>query len=331
MQAIVPVAGIGTRLRPHTHTVPKALVSVAGKPILGHILDQLLPLGIDEVILVVGYLGDKIVNYVNTHYQVAVRFVEQEERLGLGHAIYLTREVVRPEEPVLIVLGDTIFRADLGPVLKGSTSALGVKAVDNPRNFGVVELDASNRIRRLVEKPSDPPSNLAIVGLYFIRNPRLLFQGLEEIIRRNQRVKGEFQLTDGLQYMLEAGEEFTTFFVNDWFDCGNPRTLLETNHVLLSENTVHYQPGETVVDSIIIPPVSIAPTARVRQSVIGPYVSIGDDAEIVLSVVKESIINEGARVSNVVLSDSVVGERAVVEGTFTSLNIGDSSEIRIGR
>ncbi|HHV55938.1 MAG TPA: NTP transferase domain-containing protein [Firmicutes bacterium] len=329
MQAIVPVAGVGTRLRPHTHTVPKALVSVAGKPILGHILDQLLPLGITEVVLVVGYLGDKIVQYVSSHYDVHVRYVEQEERLGLGHAIYLTREAVRGDEPVLIVLGDTIFRADLRPVLAGTTNALGVKEVPNPQSFGVVELDPNrtNRVRRLVEKPANPPSNLAIVGLYYLQRPALLFEALAEVIRRDQRVKGEYQLTDGLQYMLEAGEEFSTFAVNDWFDCGNPKTLLETNHVLLSENGTPYSSP----DSVVIPPVSIAPSARLHHAVVGPYVSVGEEAEIIHAVVKESIINEGARVANVVLSDSVVGEHAVVEGTFTSLNIGDSSEIHIGR
>lgn len=326
MQALLPVAGVGTRLRPHTHTLPKALVPVAGKPILGHILDELIPLGIDEVVLVVGYLGDKIVQYVSSHYGLKVRFVEQQERLGLGHAVYLAQSALHLDEPVLIVLGDTIFRAKLAPVLAGKVSALGVRPVDDPTKFGIVELDEHHRIRRLVEKPAHPTSNLAIVGLYYVQHPDRLMAALDEVIRRDQRVKGEYQLTDGLQHMIEAGDEWDTFPVDEWYDCGNPQTLLTTNHVLLAENGHPYPPGK----NIVIPPVSIAPSAQLENSVIGPYVSIGDDVIVRHSIVRESILNEGCRVENVVLSDSLVGEHAVVAGSFTSLNIGDSSEIRIG-
>ena len=173
MKAILPVAGVGSRLRPHTHTVPKALVHVAGKPILGHILDSLRPAGIDEVVLVVGYLGEKVVDYVQGTYDLKVQVVEQEERLGLGHAIWLTKDCVKPGEPILIVLGDTIVEADLASVLQRGVTAIGVREVDNPSSFGVVELEGS-RIVRLIEKPEDPPTNLAVVGVYYITNSALL-------------------------------------------------------------------------------------------------------------------------------------------------------------
>ncbi|NMB46994.1 MAG: NTP transferase domain-containing protein, partial [Firmicutes bacterium] len=223
MKAILPVAGVGSRLRPQTHTVPKALVHVAGKPILGHILDSLQPTGIDEVVLVVGYLGEKIVDYVKSTYDLRVQVVEQEERLGLGHAIFLTRECIQADEPVLIVLGDTIVQADLRSVLQRRTTAIGVREVDHPSNFGVVQLEG-NRITKLIEKPKEPPTNLAVVGVYYIENSDLLFRSLAGIIEEDIRMGGEFQLTDGLQRMIDHGEPMEVFNVEDWLDCGNPET-----------------------------------------------------------------------------------------------------------
>src|SRR5690606_35092894 len=224
MKAILPVAGVGTRLRPHTHTQPKTLVHVAGKPILGHILDRLLPVGVDEVVLIVGQWGDRVVEYVQGAYpQFKVTAIEQAERKGLGHAVYLAREAVPPEEPVLIVLGDTIFQADLKAAFQPGRSTIGVRRVADPRQYGVVELDG-DRVRRLVEKPANPPSDLAVVGVYYLRKSGLLFDCLQEIIDAGIRVKGEYQLTDGLQRMIEKGEPLYTFPVENWWDCGNPET-----------------------------------------------------------------------------------------------------------
>jgi len=202
MKAILPVAGVGTRLRPLTHTTPKALVHVAGKPILGHILDALIPLGIDEVVLIVGYLGEQVVEYVRSTYPLRVKFVEQPERKGLGHAIYLAKEQVPNDEPILIVLGDTIFQADLAKVLADRRSAIGVREVEDPTRFGVVEMDGGS-IKKLVEKPAVPPSNLAIVGVYYLTSSQRLFASLQEVIDRDIKVKGEYQLTDALQIMIE--------------------------------------------------------------------------------------------------------------------------------
>lgn len=327
MKAILPVAGAGSRLRPLTNTQPKTLVHVAGKPILGHILDRLVPVGVTEVVLIVGQWGERIVQYVNDAYpQLQVTAVEQEEPKGLGHAIYIGRKAFDQDEPALIVLGDTIFQADLSAALQAGKSTIGVRRVPNPSAFGVVEL-AGERVRRLVEKPADPPTDLAIVGLYYVRQSGLLFDSLDEIIAEDVRVKGEYQLTDGLQRMIERGEELVTFPVDNWWDCGNPDILLETNRELLEAEQV----APTVDGNIIIPPVAIDPKARIERSVIGPYVSIAADAVVRDCIIRDSIINEAGRVSNMLLEHSLIGEESAVRGRFMRLNIGDYSTMQLGR
>jgi len=326
MKAIIPVAGIGTRLRPHTHTVPKAMVPVAGKPIVGHILEELSPLGVQEIVLVTGYMGDRVTEYVAQAYpHLEVCCVNQEERLGLGHAIYLTKECIE-NEPVLIVLGDTVVTADYSALARGDKTLIGVKEVDDPQRFGVVELQG-DRVTSVVEKPDVPPSNLAIVGLYYIANSPLLFDCLQEIVEKGIRTKGEYQLTDALKLMLERGEEMGVYQVEGWHDCGLPETLLDTNRVLLKRSGGN---GNAIEGSIIVPPVSIDPTAVIERSVIGPYVSVAAGATIRDSVVRDSILNSGAIVEMTMLSRSLIGEGAVVRGHFQRLNVGDSSEIEIG-
>jgi glucose-1-phosphate thymidylyltransferase len=326
MKAIIPVAGIGTRLRPHTHTIPKALVPVAGKPIVGHILEELAPLGIKEIVLVTGYMGDRVKEYVAAAYpDLDVCCVDQEERLGLGHAIYLTRSCVEGG-PVLIVLGDTVVTADYSALAGGDRTLIGVKEVDDPHRFGVVEV-LDGLVRDLVEKPDVPPSNLAIVGLYYIANSPLLFECLSEVVEKDIRTKGEYQLTDALKLMLERGEEMGIYTVHGWHDCGLPETLLDTNRVLLERSGGN---GKDIEGSIIIPPVSIDPSAVVERSVVGPYVSVASGATIRDSVVRDSILSAGATVEMSLLSRSLIGEGAVVRGHYQRLNVGDSSEIEIG-
>ncbi|NLV90999.1 MAG: NTP transferase domain-containing protein [Firmicutes bacterium] len=326
MRAILPLAGIGSRLRPHTHTLPKSLVPVAGKPILGHILDRLIPVGVSEVVLIVGQMGDMIVDYVSENYNFVVRVVNQEERRGLGHAVYLSREHVDPAEPVLIVLGDTIVEADLAAVVRSPHSVLGVREVDNPQSFGVVSLEG-DRIADLVEKPANPPSNLAVVGVYYIKNTALLLNCLEYIIDQGITLKGEFQLTDALRRMIKLGEPMGVFPVESWFDCGNPESLLATNRYLLDRDGAVSAPLQ---NTVVIPPVHIARTARVANSVVGPYVSVADHAVVENCLIRDSILNEGAVVRDITLDGSLIGHNAVVTGRYTKLNIGDSSEIISG-
>lgn len=324
MRAIIPVAGVGSRLRPHTYTLPKVLLNVAGKPILGHILDTMLEEGITAATFIVGYMGDLVEEYVRQNYDFDVEFVEQESREGLGHAIWLAREALG-DEPVLIILGDTIFDVDLRPILTDEYSSLGVKFVEDPRRFGVVETKGKF-VEQLVEKPENPRTNLAIVGLYYIRTPRLLAECLEEIVREDRRTRGEYQLTDALQMMIDRGEKFTTFNVDGWFDCGKPETLLATNRHLLSRRPLERRISGVVVNS----PVYIAPTAIVENAIIGPYATIADGAVVRDAIITDSIIGEGASVEKAILNESIVGNDAKVRGESRQINIGASSELSIG-
>jgi glucose-1-phosphate thymidylyltransferase len=322
MRAIIPVAGVGSRLRPHTYSAPKVLLNVAGKPILGHILDKLVGEGITEASIVVGYMGEQIRQYVTEAYPgLKVDYVEQDEALGLGHAIYLSRWTVG-DDPLLIILGDTIFDVDLAPVLRGEYSSLGVKHVEDPRRFGVAQMK-DGFIERLVEKPETPVSNLAIVGLYFLRDPRLLVSSLNEIVEGNVRTRGEFQLTDALQRMIERGERMTTFPVEGWFDCGKPETLIATNRALLERHST----PRSIEGVVVNEPVFIAPTAVLENCVIGPNATIGEGATVSDAVVRNSIVGEDAQVRKVLLEDSIIGPGAAVRGSYHRVNVGDSSEI----
>ncbi len=321
MRAIIPVAGVGSRLRPHTYTVPKVLLNVGGKPIVGHILDRLIENGFDEATIVIGYLGEKIKEYVVRNYPIRVDFVEQEERLGLGHAIYLSRHTFS-RDPILIILGDTIFDVDLKALMNADSSVLGVKEVEDPRRFGVAEIE-DGFITRLVEKPDQPKSKLALVGIYYVRQPHVLVDCLREEIKGNVRTRGEFQLTDALQMMIERGERMKTFGIDGWYDCGKPETLLETNrHLLDRQRTATGRPGV-----VIQPPVFVSEKATVRNSVLGPYATIADDAVVENAIIRNSIVSEGAQVTDALLENSIVGNNAVVRGAYKRVNIGDSSEL----
>jgi glucose-1-phosphate thymidylyltransferase len=302
--------------------MPKVLVGVAGKPILGHILDALVDVGVDEAILVVGYLGDQVAEYVRRNYSIDVHYVPQGERKGLGHAIHLTREFA-DDNPLLIVYGDTVFDADLKEVVGRKETCIGVKEVEDPRRFGVVTTEG-DRITGFVEKPDTPISRQAIVGINYIVSPGRLFAALERIIQEDRKTKGEYQLTDALQVMLEEGEKMRTFQVDGWFDCGKPETLLETNHYLL-ERSSHYEPRE---NCIVIPPVFVADSAKVENCIIGPDVTIDEEADVRFTIIRNSIVSRKARVREVVLSGSLIGASAAVHGPTTQLNVGDSSEIQ---
>ena len=324
MKAIIPAAGIGSRLRPQTHTVPKALLHVAGKPIIGHILDHLVELDVSEVVIVVGDLGKKIEDYVQQNYQLKAVFVEQRDRLGLGHSIYLALQATEPE-PAIIVYGDTIFEGDIARGIDFSVDgALGVKEVSDPRRFGVVETKGG-QIVKLVEKPEKPKSNLVIVGVNFINNFQLLLSCLKKVVEGNIKTRGEYQLTDAFQLMLEEGARLITFPIENWFDCGKPETLLATNRHLLEKFQYQGRPEGSVVK----PPSYISANAQVENSIIGPHVSVADGAIIKNSIIEDSIIGERARVIDCMLKSSLVGEDAVLQGRYTQLNVGDSSEIKI--
>jgi glucose-1-phosphate thymidylyltransferase len=303
--------------------MPKVLLQVAGKPILAYILDELPALGIREVVLIVGYMGERIVDYVReSHPDLQTSYVEQEERLGLGHAVSLAESHVG-DRPLLIILGDTIFEADLKGVLAGPVNGIGVKAVDDPKRFGIVETDGGGRVVRMVEKPEHPASNLAITGVYYFLRGGPLFGALRELQQKNLRTRGEFQLTDAMQLLVERGETISTFPIQGWYDCGKTETLLETNRVLLDKLAA----APVIPGSVVHRPVSVAVGAVVENCILGPHVSVAAGAQIRNAMIRDAIVNENASIENVLLEGSVVGESARVRGRFGRLNLGDSSEI----
>lgn len=330
MKVIIPVAGIGSKLRPHTHTQPKALVPVAGKAILSHIIDNLIEAGMRNFIFVVGYLGDKIEDYIKTNYPgIEKTFVFQDPREGTGHAVWLCRNYIQENEQLFIALGDTIFDVQIKDVLASELSLLGVKKVNDPRNYGVAELDENGFIKNVVEKPPIPKSNLALIGLYKICDSKLLMEAIDHIISKNLRTQGEFHLTDAIMYMITSGASFKTFQVENWYDCGNKDSLLETNGMLLKkklETSVKYNFENT----IIIPPVSIPENCSISNSIIGPNVSIGENTIINYSVIKDAIIGSYSEIKNAVMHHSVIGSDASLRGLSQSLNLGDSTEIDFG-
>lgn len=327
MKAIIPVAGAGTKLRPHTYTQPKALIPLAGKTILSIIIDQLHEAGINDFIFIIGYLGEKIQDYVKTEYPgLNSSFVQQNERYGTGHAVNLTRELVGDDE-VIIILGDTIADYDVKEIMDSPVSMLGVKRVDDPRNFGVAEIEEDGFISRVVEKPSIPKSNMALVGVYKIKETAIMFTCLEKLIIANDKGYDEFSLTDALECMMQSGARFKSFKVNNWFDCGKKETLLESNATLLKKFGGNVFDGQSFENTIIIPPVSIAAGCEIRNSVIGPNVAIGEHTVINHGIIKNSIIGAYSNLFEIVLSHSLIGSDAEVKGVNRSLNIGDNTAI----
>lgn len=324
MRAVIPVAGVGTRLRPHTYTLPKVLLNVAGKQMIGHILDELEKHNVPKASIITGYMGKLIQEYAkNNYHKLQFDFVTQKESLGLGHAIWVANETYSDDEPLLIILGDTIFDLDLSDLMKCEYSTLGVKHVEDPRRFGVVQTDSDGFIVNMVEKPETFVSNSAIVGIYYIKNSKLLKECLNELIENDQRTRNEYQLTDALYMMMQKGEKFKTFNVDGWYDCGKPETLLSTNTFMLSKVEQNFSRE----GAVIIPPVYIAPDAIVENSIIGPNTTVAKGAIVRDSLVKNCIISDEAQVSTAALQDSIIGNNAIVKGHFTTLNIGNSSEI----
>ena len=334
MKVIIPAAGTGTRLFPHTHTKPKPMVYIAGKPIIGHILDRMIDLEPEEIILVVGYHKEQLMSYVSDNYQDTfnITYVEQENRLGLGHSVYITREHVKGSD-VMIALGDMIFKTGYLDFYKKHTEnekcagSIGVREVEEPRKYGIVELEQSSPcIKKLEEKPENPASNLGIAGVYFIKDTEMVFGILEEMIKNDTRSRGEFQLTDALQEMIQQGNRLKTFEVSSWFDCGHAKSLLETNQVLLNEKeniSCDYESS----DSVIIHPVAIGKNVKIINSVIGPHASIAEGSIVERSIISDSVIGSRTQISKVNLQSSIVGDDANVVGKHNSLNIGDSSTI----
>ena len=333
MELIIPAAGLGTRMRPHTHSKPKPLVPVAGKPSIAHILDALDGLPITKVVLITGPRGDQLLEYVQAHYPYEAVAVEQLQPNGQSPAIALTEPLVTPGADVFVIFSDTLFVADFSVLLQldDADGAGFVHEVPDPSRFGIAVPDAQGYIRRMVEKPQTPESNLAVVGLYYFKDSRMLFDAIREQIERNISLKNEYFLADAIQVMVERGAKLRIFPVTVWEDTGTILATLHTNryflrHLAGGDSAQPYMQGS----SLIVPPVHIDPSAHLERSVIGPYASIGPDVTITDSVVRDSIIDKRSTIQGVILTGSIIGERARVTGGFRTLNVGDDSAIDLG-
>lgn len=320
MKAIIPVAGTGTRLRPFTSTVPKPLLPVAGKPILAHILDSIIKSQVDELVLIIGYKGEKIREYVEKNYDIPATFVRQEKLLGLGYAVMLGLEKVE-NEPVLIALGDTIIELGLDEIISEGKNIIGVRRVEDPSRFGVVEVKGE-RIVGLQEKPEQPKSDLAITSPYYFIGSGELRRALKDLVDRGKKTRGEYQLTDALQLMVERGIDIYAKEIGGWFDCGTVETLIETNRHLLE----HAVPTKKFEDAVLVPPVYIGAGCTIERCVIGPYVSIGDDTIISDSIISDSIIGNKATVERGFLKGSILGDHSSYRGQFGKMILGDHSQ-----
>ncbi|MCI5081676.1 MAG: NTP transferase domain-containing protein [Saprospiraceae bacterium] len=328
MKAIIPVAGAGTRLRPLTYTQPKPLIPVAGKPIISFIIDQLVEVGIRDFVFIIGYLGEKIKNYVEQAYpEINKEFVNQEERLGSAHAIWIGREHFAKAEEVFIFFGDVIIDANFQQMVNHPHSCVGVKKVQKPWEYGVVETNNQNVANRMVEKPKIPKSDLAMVGIYKIKEVELLVESMEFNIKNDIRTNGEYPLTDALQRMLEGGVRIDPLTVDNWFNCGKKEVLLETNSNFLDRSGYASTDLPEYENTIIIHPVSIGENCKIKNSVIGPHVTISNNAKIERAIIRNSIIGNYAHIKEIVLQKSVVGNDTSITGMRQSFNIGDNTEI----
>ena len=317
MKVIIPTAGSGTRLRPHTFTSPKTLLHVAGRPLLDYLLKPLLDLpNLSELIFIVGDNGEQISEYIETNYNLPTTYLWQNEQKGLGHAISLAKERDNGE-PILILLGDKIFECDYQKIVQNPYTVIGVKMGENPQGVGIVETEGEF-ITRLIEKPENPPTNLVIEGAYYIQNSELLFQCLDEIIERDIRTQNEYQLTDGLQLMLEYGERMKVEFINS-LHCGTPDQLLTANRSILEKRAPQIY---RFPNSVIIPPVFIGEDAAIEGAIIGPYASIGGGTRVV-----NAIIHPNAELQDTLIRRSIIGPDARVHGSFHQFNIGSSTQI----
>jgi glucose-1-phosphate thymidylyltransferase len=327
MKVIIPLAGFGTRLRPLTYSRPKPLVNVAGKPILGHLLDKLKTLPIEEYIFITGYLGDQIQTYVGQNYgETPARYYEQKELNGQSPAIYLAREAI--EGPIIILFVDTIFEGDISFLATTDADAVAfVKEVDDPRRFGVAVADAQGIVQRFVEKPDSLENRMAVIGMYYIKDSAALLAAIETQLNEKRVTKGEFYLADAFQIMVDRGTRFRVAEVDAWLDAGTVQALLETNRLLLDRgrDNIGMLNAEGLV---IIPPVYIHPSAKITHSVIGPYVTLGRNCRVENCIIRDSIVDADTVLDSVLLTDSLVGQNVDVKGAFRSLNVGDSTMLK---
>ena len=326
MKVIIPLAGKGTRLRPHTHTVPKPMLKVAGKPVMDYVMDDVAKLkGVEQVIYITGHLKGTVEKHARATYRIPGVFVEQQVQDGTAGAVDLARPYV--DQPVLIIFVDTIFDADLS-VIENSTDdgIIWTKEVEDYQRFGVVVTDASGHMTKIVEKPSTPISKRANIGLYYIRNWKLLYEGIAHTLKSPAN-KGEFYLTDAFQYMIDKGAKIRVIDVAGWYDAGKLDTLLETNRVMLEKGRAH-RPKSGLTNTEVVAPVRIEDGATVQGSRIGPNVVIGSGSVVIGSTLRDTIVGDKCKLTGCTLRDSMLGDSVVLERVTGSVSLGDHAEMR---
>ena len=328
MKIIIPMAGMGKRMRPHTLTIPKPLIPIAGKPIVQRLIEEIATVSkekITEIGFVVGNFGSEVEqNLINIAKNIGAeaKIYYQTEALGTAHAIYCAKDSL--SEKVIVAFADTLFKADF--IIEDNIDAgIWVKKVDNPSSFGVVKLDNKNIITDFIEKPKTFVSDLAIIGIYYFKDAEKLKIEIKNLIDNNYMVNGEFQLTDALENMKNKGINFVPKKVIDWMDCGNKDATVETNKRILDYHKTEDLISKTAIieNSIIVPPCFIGKNAKIRNSVVGPYVSVGSETCVKHSIVKNSIIQRNSSIESMNLANSMVGNYVVIRGETTDVSIGD--------
>ena len=325
MKVIIPLAGKGTRLRPHTHTVPKPMLRVAGKPVMDYVLDDVRRLGgVDEVVYITGHLKEAVEAHARDAYaDLPAEFIEQKVQDGTAGAVALAKS--RVDRPVLIIFVDTIFDADLSVIRDSKADGIiWTKEVEDYQRFGVVVTDQNGFMTKIVEKPNEPISKRANIGLYYIRNWQLLYEGIDHVLKQPTN-KGEYYLTDAFQYMIDRGAKLQVLDVAGWYDAGKLDTLLETNEVMLRRGRARRPAG---VGGTIVEPVYIEDGVTIEDSIVGPNVSLGTGSVIRGSHVTHAVIGQKTAIVDSTLTQSMIGDHAVVEGVRGSASIGDHGEVR---
>lgn len=333
LKIIIPMAGWGTRMRPQTWSKPKPLINVAGKPSFDHLMDmfQTIPHPENaEYIFVIGpFLGEQIPVYVKKQYpQIKAHYVVQEEMKGQSHALWLARHLL--SGPTIMVFSDTLLDTDFSFLADEDCDGVAwVKAVPDPRRFGVAEVDKDGSILRMIEKPQSMENNLALVGCYYFKKGEELIQAINEQMKRGIQLKGEYFLVDAINIMIDHGAKMRTNSVETWLDTGTIEATLETNNYMLEHGRDNSSEAAKREGVTIIPPVYVHPSAKVEGAVIGPHVSVSANCEVSGCVIRNSILDDGAEVTDSVLDGSFIGRQAKVEGRPRTVNIGDNSSVLI--
>ena len=324
MKIIVPLAGKGTRLLPLTKRVPKPLVKVAGRPVMDYVMDAVAGFDVDELIVITGHLKDQVERYITTHYNVRARFVEQRKLDGTAGAIDLARPYV--DQDVLIVFVDTLFDADLSVIRTAAADGIiWVKEVEDYRRYGVIVTDRGGYMERIVEKPDTPISQLANIGLQYIKDWQALFDGIDYVKAHPPGKGGEYYLTDAFQYMVDHGRRLLTCAVNGWYDCGKVDTLLETNHFLLEAGRAP-PPAALGPGCTIVPPVYIEEGVSIRHSRVGPNVTIEAGSTVSDSLIANAILGRDVKINKALVHHALIGDGQVVEGREVDEVVIDAGE-----